>query len=52
MTQEQQDKLEDLLEEMGLTHERYNGKIVLNYQHGRIIYYGREETLKLTEKRR
>jgi hypothetical protein len=47
-----EEKLKQLLIEMGLTHNTYHGKLIINYQQGNIMLYTKEESIKLTEKRR
>ena len=49
---DKQEKLKQLLIEMGLTHAAYHGKLIINYQQGNIMLYTKEESIKLTEKRR
>ena len=39
----------ELLIAMGLTHDKYHGKLGINFQAGNIICYERNETIKLTE---
>lgn len=47
-----EEKLKKLLIEMGLTHDKYHGKLSINYQQGNIMGYNVDESVKLTEKRR
>lgn len=47
-----EEKLKKILIEMGLTHNAYHGKLIINYQQGNIMIYTKEESVKLTEKRR
>ena len=41
--------LRELLIKMGLTSDKYYGKLIFNFQSGKIINYEKRQTGKLTE---
>jgi len=49
LTKKKEQLLKELLSSMGLITKDYYGKIIINFQAGNIICYGKEETIKRTE---